>query len=436
MPPVNSQHSEALPYNPEPPSPCRTDTIAGPSRSQRDWDCGYYAEIQEEHSVPALSASLANHHQGPDRFQSLSYEALSDIIHQNKDPDGRPLTNSDLEVIIPRLKYWKEAISLTGRKRARDDVSDDEELPRQLDMVYGEVEILTLRSTLSFWIEWKADLARVWQLAPWTYRKGHKKISKACSFMDKDCRTLWNTYKRRHPAELDDYDHFLQWTKTLIKAGPASENNIYEDWRKARQQAGQSPAEFDAILSVLEGQLKEEWERFRAQSFFGKLQANLKNMIKKEGHGIPQDHHEIVVLAQQVWEGMGEEEKTGSRKNPPAPRSHHVPDRPNQRRTSPIISHPSNGKRKHGPGDFAPDGRVGKKRTSKRQRDIPDRGNRKDLKTSLGVNKKSKYVCFKCGVPGHHIKNCAIQMLEQVKQESPEIQASRIFARLSDSSSS
>src|SRR4029077_3746866 len=137
------------------------------------------------------------------------------------------------------------------------------------------------------------------------YATSYTKIVKANQHIDKDCRTQWDTFVREFPGVDDDYNAFINWTRTLVAESANFEPYLHERYETARQREGQSPTDFDAYLSTFEREMTQMSDKDRANRFLAKLRADLRAQIKIGGMAkLPDTRQGMVALAQRVFEGM------------------------------------------------------------------------------------------------------------------------------------
>jgi hypothetical protein len=340
--------------------------------------------VDREHTPPTPSHPLEN--PSPTRFDTLTLEDLLNVVSDGTDKDGTPLDNNDLDAIQVRIARWrrlrKEAEGARNDLKRRDREDDDiENVPaKRIDIKYDEVDSLTLKSSFRAWTDWKADLERVWAGAPWKYERDTLKIIKAVSKMDKACRARWNAYVRINPTRDNDYGHFLDWTRTLVRNNVSFETTVYEEYEKASQRDNQSPMDFDAYLSSIERELPEVPDSIQANRFYAKLNEDIVKQIKISGlRTLPNTRTEMVALAQRVWEGLRPKRSNQSTSRPERPNQHH--------RQSNQSHHGHRGR-------WWPRGRNSDHDSNGHR--IP---NPKDSNGRLAKGEKYEPVCYSCGWP-------------------------------------
>ena len=306
--------------------------------------------------------------------------------------------------IQARIALWnraQEESSKARNNRKRKDHQDGDSIEnisnKRIDIKYDEVEALTLRSTFRTWTDWKADLERVWAGAPWKYQRDSLKIIKAVSKMDKACRARWNAYVRINKNKEDDYNHFLDWTRTLVRNNISFETTVYEEYERAKQRENQSPVDFDAYLSSIERELPETPDWVLAHHFYAKLDEPVVNQIKLSGlRKLPRSRSEMVALAQRVWEGI-RPRRDRPRSFPPRPRNNQF-----------------NGNRQPRSNKESEGWKFTKSKDSKKQ----------------------EVTCFNCGQPGHIRPNCPNKEKDSAEARKaklkPRIQQQSLLQRVTD----
>jgi hypothetical protein len=260
--------------------------------------------------------------------------------------------------------------------------------------------------------------------------------------MDKACRARWTSYLRNNPSYENNYGHFLQWTRTLIKDNANFESTVYEEYQEAVQREGQSPLDFDAYLSAVERELPEAPDSVRANIFYSKLHRDVRKQIKLSGiTALPTTRIEMVSLAQRMWEGLRQDGKRSTYRSP-VPQSalnQNSSQNHNHNQSSNDTSHRRGGYRSRGGyrgcGFRARSGPNGHTSQANPQSNAAtDNTNTKGKdKNSNGSSSQTKEPgeqrCFNCGKPGH-FQNARPEQNER----PPRIQHKRTIEEVSDSS--
>ena len=238
----------------------------------------------------------------PDLMGAMTLTQMEDLLTK------AALTPDQITTLIKRIQTVSKAQeTLQKMKHLREDEHDsDYRSKKHRDVNYTQVEALKLTSSIREWSDWKADLDKVFRGAPFRYKNNDNgMIIAANEHMDKDCRTLWNTHLKEIPEMGGNWEHFLDWTKTLIQDSTNFQPAIHDLWQSARQRPNQSPTDFNAYLSALEREMEPQTEYARALTFLSKLRYELKAQIRMTGvNPLPQTRQAMVSLASRVWQGM------------------------------------------------------------------------------------------------------------------------------------
>ena len=71
--------------------------------------------------------------------------------------------------------------------------------------------------SLKAWSDWKIDVQRAFDAAPYRYDSNRPKVIKALDNIDEDIKTLWNNYIRTNPNDEYEWDSFLTWLNATIR---------------------------------------------------------------------------------------------------------------------------------------------------------------------------------------------------------------------------
>ena len=301
------------------------------------------------------------------------------------------------------MEHWQRVKdSLKSLKRGHEN--EEKYPPKQVDIKYESVEILTLHSSIRAWTDWKADLERMWRGAAWKYHTDDLKVIKATSKMDRACRARWTSYLRNTPEDEDSYPRFLEWTRTLIKDNVNFESTVYEQYQGAVQGENQSPLDFDAYLSAVERELPDVSDNIRANIFYSKLHENVRKQIKLSGmSSLPTTRTEMVSLAQRMWEALRQDGRVPSKTRNSNSHSRHQ-----QGQTS------EQGSQNQSQQSNTRGGHRGRYRGGYRGRGggrggfhngHTSRSDNTDVKNKDN-NETSELVCYNCGKPGHFRGEC------------------------------
>ncbi|ODQ70998.1 hypothetical protein LIPSTDRAFT_333480 [Lipomyces starkeyi NRRL Y-11557] len=226
------------------------------------------------------------------------------------------LTAEQLQILNDRIRELTRARE--GTLQSRDESDNDDDKPRKRradhDLKYTNIKELKLGATLKQWTNWRLEVNRAFDGAPYKYDNDRTKVIKALMHLSEDCKTLWNNHIRRSSNDEYDWKAFTNWIERTVRDHGNFEMNTYGDWNKARQGSDQTPWSFDAYLTSLEVELEPMSEKTRAMDFLSKLQPPLQRVIELSGvNPLPQTRQEMVALATRMWEGLKKEQKTSKR---------------------------------------------------------------------------------------------------------------------------
>ena len=302
--------------------------------------------------------------------------------------DNEVLSMEQLQVLGDRIK---ELARFRSGKRSQDHSDSDSDRPYKRradhDLKYNAIKDLKLGATLKLWTNWKMEITRAFDGAPYKYDNDRTKVIKALMHLHDDCKTLWNNHVRRHPEDEYNWKTFISWVERTIRDHGNFEMNTYLEWTKARQGTDQNPWNFDAYLTSLEGELEPATERTRAMDFLSKLQPFLQRAIDLSGvNPLPQTRQEMVSLATRMWEGLKKDERWKKKEAAPSEKS--------VSRNNSSASGPSSerGKRANGKGQTADQkaGKSGKEQKPPRPKEF-----------ASGKNSKGERICYHCGSTEH-----------------------------------
>jgi hypothetical protein len=226
------------------------------------------------------------------------------------------LTAEQLQILNDRIRELTRARE--GTLQSRDESDNDDDKPRKRradhDLKYTNIRELKLGATLKQWTNWRLEVNRAFDGAPYKYDNDRTKVIKALMHLSEDCKTLWNNHIRRRPNDEYDWKAFTNWIEKTVRDHGNFEMSTYGDWNKARQGSDQTPWSFDAYLTSLEVELEPMSEKTRSMDFLSKLQPPLQRVIELSGvNPLPQTRQEMVALATRMWEGLKKEQKTSKR---------------------------------------------------------------------------------------------------------------------------
>ena len=167
------------------------------------------------------------------------------------------------------------------------------------------------------WTNWKLEITRAFNGAPYKYDNDQTKVIKALIHLYDNCKTLWNNHIHRHPEDKYNWKTFISWVEKTIRDHGNFKINTYLEWTKARQKSDQNPWNFNAYLTSLEAELEPTTKQTRAMDFLSKLQPFLQRAIDLSGvNPLPQTWQEMVSLAIHMWEGLKKDEKWKKKEAP------------------------------------------------------------------------------------------------------------------------
>ena len=147
------------------------------------------------------------------------------------------MSTEQLQILSDRIRELVAARTGQLGKRARNE-SDDEDRPRKRradhDFKYSNIKELKIGATLKAWSDWKIEIQRAFDTAPYKYDNDRTKVIKALSHLDEDSKTLWNNYIRTNPGDEYDWEAFLVWLDTTVRDQGNDEVATQIEWSKAR----------------------------------------------------------------------------------------------------------------------------------------------------------------------------------------------------------
>ena len=106
-------------------------------------------------------------------------------------------------------------------------------------------------------LEWLADVKQDFKGAPWNYQYNTQKILHALSLIEPIYHQRWDRHFAEKilevsRSEVETWEHFEEWTITLIKNLLIIQADTIVALNTARQRPGQDPRDFHAYLDSLE----------------------------------------------------------------------------------------------------------------------------------------------------------------------------------------
>ena len=349
---------------------------------------------------------------------NLDVTAPMGLIQMRQIIDNEALSMEQIQVLGKRIRELERARAGTSRRRSRDSDDSDSDRDRSRkrradhDLKYDAIKELKLGATLKLWTNWKLEINRAFDGAPYKYDNDRTKVIKALIHLHDDCKTLWNNHLRRHPSEEYDWKAFSTWVEKTIRDHGNFEDNTYAEWIKARQGPDQNPWSFDAYLTSLEVELEPQTESTRARDFLHKLQPSLYRAIKMSGlNPLPQIRQEMVSLATRMWDEMKKE----------APKEAILP----AEKLALQNNGANRGQRAQEKGQRAQEkGQATDKKADNSKEQGSDR-RRWPKEFGSGKNDKGESICYKCGSTKHlsfdHDKEAPKEAANKTKAETKEV---------------
>ena len=315
--------------------------------------------------------------------------------------DNQSLSTEQIQILVRELLKAR-----TGQpeKRTRDEADDDSDRPRKRradhDIKYNTIKELKLGTTLKSWSNWKMEIQRAFDAAPYKYDNDRAKVIKALIHLHEDCKTMWNNHICTAPDDEYDWEAFIAWLDTTVRDQGNNDLATRLEWEKARQRPDQAPWAFDAYLTSLERGMESKSEWARAMDFFIKLRPNLSKAIRLSGiDPLPQTRQAMLSLATRMWEEIRHEEKDSGRKETKKPWESNKPTPSNQNNNSSAPS-PRNGQSRH---RTTPQQDSGKDKAEGKAESKT--GKQKGPKEyASGVNDKGERICYICGSTEHLVR--------------------------------
>lgn len=341
------------------------------------------------------SSSGTAHNDGIDVHRPMTLRQMQDLV------DNHLLSTEQLQVLSGRIGQLLAARTGQLGKRTQRESDDEDNRPRKRradhDLKYNSIKELKMGATLKAWGDWKIEIQRAFDAAPYKYDNDRTKVIKALSHLDEDSKTLWNNYIHTNPGEEYDWEAFLAWLDTTIRDQGNDEIATQIEWSKARQRVDQTPWAFDAHLTSLEREMEPKGERTRAMEFFSRLRPSLRHVIKLSGiNPLPQTRQAMLSLATRMWEEIRHEEKDPRKEN----KRFSTWERPGKAE-NPLPAAPQ-----HQPPRHNAQSSNTEKRTESKAENRLTRQSRGPKEYASGKNDKGERICFICGstehLSGHH----------------------------------
>jgi hypothetical protein len=289
----------------------RSETRDGQSSPQGD---GIGVGSTQGPTEPSSSGTV--HNSEVDVHQPMTLRQMQDIV------DNQLLSTEQLRILSDRIRELLDARTGQLGKRTRFESDGEDDRPRKRradhDLKYNNIKELKIGATLKAWSDWKIEIQRAFDAAPYKYDNDRTKVIKALSHLDEDSKTLWNNYILTNPEDEYDWEAFLVWLDTTIRDQGNDEVTIQIEWSKARQKFDQTPWAFDAYLTSLEREMEPKGERTRAMELFSRLRPSLRRAIRLSGvNPLPQTRQAMLSLATRMWEEIKYDEKDPRKERKP-----------------------------------------------------------------------------------------------------------------------
>jgi len=243
-----------------------------------------------------------------DIHQPMGLRQMQDIV------DNYPLSTEQLRILTERIRGL---IRVRAGKRPHEDTDDEDDRLRKRradhDLKYSNIKELGIGASLKAWSDWKIDVQRAFDAAPYKYDNDRTKTIKALDHIHGDIKTIWNSHICTAPDEEYDWEAFITWLDMTIRDQGNDEMATQIEWAEARQRFDQTPWAFDAYLTSLEREMEPKGERTRAMEFFSRLRPSLRRAIRLSGISpLPQTRQAMLSLATRMWEEIKHKEKDSS----------------------------------------------------------------------------------------------------------------------------
>ena len=341
----------------------------------------------------------AQHHDSDEVTPEVDIHRPMGLRQMQEIVDTQPLSTEQLRVLTDRIR---ELVRARTGKRTNEDSDSENERPRKRradhDLKYDNIKELKLGASLKAWSDWKIEVQRAFDAAPYKYDNDRTKVIKALSHLDEDGKTLWNNHIRTNPDNEYDWEAFTTWLDTTVRDQGNDEVAIQIEWSKAKQRFDQTPWAFDAYLTSLEREMEPKGERTRAMEFFSRLRPSLRRAIRLSGiNPLPQTRQAMLSLATRMWEEIKHEEKDPRKKD----------GNPSNRRWQATQNNDTKPPSNY-PRPTTRHGHSGEKKTENKAEDKPRRL-RGPREFASGVNDKGQQICYTCGstehLAGYHKKD-------------------------------
>lgn len=233
---------------------------------------------------------------------------------------------------------------------------------------------------------WKAEMERVFEAAPFAYQRQRQRVLAALSRMDSSFPPLWDQYLADLPeaeakSAKKSWVAFVIWLNTL---GPESGDlflTVLEEYLSTKQSPTQAPSKLLAELRSLEDKLESLPERFKTGVFQLALLPSIRSQLAVGGINSESTRRAMVQRAEEIWKNTGKQKgkapQTASKRSA----------------TQDDISPRPNKRNKRG-------------RTNITSKDSPLNQRGFPRPKSKGSNASAAVICYHCGEPGHYASSC------------------------------
>jgi len=159
--------------------------------------------------------------------------------------DNQSLSTEQIQILVRELLKAR-----TGQpeKRTRDEADDDNDRPRKRladhDIKYNTTRELKLGTTLKSWRDWKMEIQRAFEAAPYKYDNDRTKVIKALIHLHEDCKTMWNNHICTAPEDEYDWEAFTAWLDTTVRDQGNNDLATRLEWENPKTKAGPGPLGF------------------------------------------------------------------------------------------------------------------------------------------------------------------------------------------------
>ena len=191
------------------------------------------------------------------------------------------------------------------KKRPREDGDEDDGRHKSVKVT----NVIRFNTSMTFRRrqEWLEDLETAFIGDPRRYKSLSNRIVFALENMDSAVRSRWHGHCRAQEPERrlemwSDWQHFEDWTSTLVNDMGDEDMSALKDLEKATHRIEQSPWDFNTYLETLEARFPRLSDKERANRFFVKLHKDLRDHLELYfSSQRPSTREETVQWATRIW---------------------------------------------------------------------------------------------------------------------------------------